>query len=56
MADPLECFAVAAPGIEPITAREVALPGVAEVATEPGGAPFRASLAAIEVAPVIPGA
>lgn len=48
MADPLECFAVAAPGIEPITAREVALLGVTDVAAEPGGVTFRASLAQVQ--------
>ena len=48
MADPLECFAVAAPGIEPITAREVALLGVADLAVEPGGVTFRASLAQVQ--------
>ena len=48
MADPLECFAVAAPGIEPITAREVARLGVTDVATEAGGVTFRAALAQVQ--------
>jgi putative N6-adenine-specific DNA methylase len=48
LADPLECFAVAAPGIEPITAREVALLGVTDVATEAGGVTFRAALAQVQ--------
>jgi putative N6-adenine-specific DNA methylase len=48
VADSLECFAVAAPGIEPITAREVALLGVTDVATGTGGVAFRASLAQVE--------
>lgn len=48
MTEPLECFAVAAPGIEPITAREVALLGVSDVAMQPGGVAFRASLAQVQ--------
>lgn len=48
MADPLECFAVAAPGIEPITAREVGLLGITDVAAEPGGVTFPAALAQVQ--------
>lgn len=44
MAILLECFAVAAPGIEAITARELQALGVAEIALDAGGVTFRATL------------
>ena len=39
---PLDCFAITAPGVERITARELAALGLAPGALEPGGVSFRA--------------
>lgn len=45
MAEPAECFAVAAPGIEAVTAAELQTLGATIDATEPGGVSFRADAA-----------
>jgi putative N6-adenine-specific DNA methylase len=42
----LECFAVAAPGVEPVTAGELAALGLGGI-VEPGGVTFRATLAGV---------
>ena len=42
MAEPAECFAITAPGIEAITASELQALGATIDATEPGGVSFRA--------------
>ena len=48
MADLLECFAIAAPGIEAITARELRALGAGELAPEPGGITFPATPALLQ--------
>lgn len=44
MAEPADCFAITAPGIEAITAAELAALGAEIDETEPGGVSFRADL------------
>ena len=46
--DLLECFAIAAPGIEAITARELRALGAGELAPEPGGITFPATPALLQ--------
>ncbi|HEX5632255.1 MAG TPA: class I SAM-dependent RNA methyltransferase [Gemmatimonadales bacterium] len=48
MSSPFECFAVAAPGLETVTAGEVKSLGVEDVAAELGGVTFRASMAGVQ--------
>ena len=48
MTDLLECFAIAAPGIEAITARELRALGAGELAPEPGGVTFPATPALLQ--------
>ena len=45
MAEPIACFAITPPGIESITAAELAALGASIDETEPGGVSFRADLA-----------
>lgn len=46
----LDCYAVTPPGLEALTARELAALGITVDATEPGGASFRAALRGIVTA------
>ncbi|MGH7628074.1 MAG: THUMP domain-containing class I SAM-dependent RNA methyltransferase [Gemmatimonadales bacterium] len=45
-----DCYAITAPGIEPVTARELAAHGLASTAVEPGGVAFRATTAGLYAA------
>ena len=50
MAEPADCFAITAPGIEAITAAELAALGARIDETEPGGVSFRADAALLYLA------
>jgi putative N6-adenine-specific DNA methylase len=46
----LDCYAITPPGVEALTAGELASLGIAPNATEPGGVSFRATLAQVVIA------